>query len=354
MYRAALDGSRQHGSRRLGGRFGVWAGLCGCLLGSACSFNLPARSVCDSGNCTGTDMGSKADLAPDPADPNLMGSYKVATAPITLAQQPALQSGQLFLPSDDSTTLSGRTARYPLVLLAPAQYLDVQQLSPYAQRLASHGIVVALYRPTNESDQVSYRSAGLNLLSYLVNNSEPVVANHLDGAHVGLAGYDLGAEISVSMAAQTPTVRGLFLIDPVVVAALQNPVDGLTDMSQVNLAGGQKPLMLGQQTSKRGMLGAPPCTDATTNYEQFYTKSPAGTLALNFINAAHADFVDAYPDTVCGGGTMAKAETQRLAIKYMTAYFQWTLLERAAAQGYLTGGGFDADAKQYALTRTQK
>lgn len=354
MYRAAVDGSRQHGSRRLGGRFAVWAGLYGCLLGGACSFNLPARTVCDSGNCTGGDMGAKADLAPDPVDPNLMGSYKVATAPITLAQQPTLQSGQLFLPSDDAATLSSRSAKYPLVLLAPAQYLDPQQLAPYAQRLASHGMIVAVYRPLNESDQVSYRSAGLNLLSYLLNNMEPVVANHLDGAHVGLAGYDLGAEISVSMAAQTPTVRGLFLIDPVVVSALANPVDGLADMAQVNLAGGQKALMLGQQTSKRGMLGAPPCTDATTNYEQFYTRSPAGTIALNFINAAHADFVDTYPDTVCGGGTMARAETQRLAIKYMTAYFQWTLLERATAQGYLTGGGFDADAKQYMLTRTQK
>jgi dienelactone hydrolase len=275
-------------------------------------------------------------------------------APITYVATPALKpTSQLYLPSDDGTTLSTHTTTYPLVLLAPAQQMDPQQLGAYAQRLASHGIVVALYGLSVDSDQVAYRAAGLGLLNYLLNNMEPVLANHLDATKVGLAGYDLGAEMSVAMATQLPTLRGLFLLDPQVVGALMNPIDGLQQMAMVQLANAQPVLILGEQVSKNPMMG-PACTQPATNYEQFYNSSATSTIALNFPNAAHADFVDTYPVNTCGGGTMAPVDTQRLASKYMVAYFQWSLLGRTAAKTYLTGASFTTDAQQYMLTLVQK
>ena len=365
MHWAALNGSLKHGSRNHGPhrgerssrghwgvRLGVAAGLVGSLLGSGCSFNLPARTICTTGDCTG-DLGTPVDMAKDPADPNLPGAFQVATVSIN-PTQPQLATGQLFLPSDDRATLSTRQNKYPLVLFAPAQYLDTQQLAPYAQRLASHGIVVALYRPLTESDQAAYRQTGIDLISYLLGGTEPAVTTRIDETHIGLAGYNLGAQVSVTIATRMQMLRGLFLLDPQVVVGLTNPVNGLTEMAAVALAKSQPVLMLGEQVSKTGKPGYLPCTPATTNYEQYFAVSPTGTIAVNFVNAAHPDFVDTHFDSTCQSGTMAKAETQRLAIKYMTAYFQWSLLERTSAQSYLTGTGFDADARQYTIMRTIK
>jgi hypothetical protein len=361
MHWAPLGGSRKHGSHRGGSlsvgrsrvRQGMWAAAIGGLLGSGCSFNLPARTVCTTADCTG-DMGT-GDMAKDPADPNLAGSYKVAVVNINPAQPP-LGIGRLYLPSDEGTTLSTRLPKYPFVLLAPAQYLDVQQLAPYAQRLASHGIVTLVYRPLAESDQSAYRQVGLDLITYLLSGTEPAVTGRLDGTHIGLAGYELGAQISVAIANMVPqaqAVRGLFLLDPQVVAALQNPINATDEMSKVRLAGSQPVLIIGEQVGKAAVTGQPPCTPPATNYEQYQSASPTGTIVLNFNNASYSDFVDSIPVT-CQSGSMAKAETQRLAIKFMAAYFQWSLLERTAAQTYLTGAGFDADARQYTINRTIK
>ena len=365
MHWAALNGSRKHGSRNhgphrgeryfrghWGARLGAAAGLIGSLLGSGCSFNLPARTICTTGDCTG-DMGSAVDMAKDPTDPNLAGPFQVAVVNINPAQ-PQLATGQLFLPSDDRTALSSRQNKYPLVLFAPAQYLDTAQLAPYAQRLASHGIIVALYRPLTESDQAAYRQTGIDLISYLLGGTEPAVTTHIDETHIGLTGYNLGAQVSVTIAAQMQMLRGLFLLDPQVVVGLTSPVDGLTAMAAVTLAKSQPVLIIGEQVSKTGKPGYQPCTPAPTNYEQYLAASPTGTIAVNFVNAAHPDFVDVHFDSTCQSGSMAKAETQRLAIKYMTAYFQWALLERTSAQSYLTGSGFDADARQYTISRTTK
>lgn len=293
------------------------------------------------------------DMTKDPYDPSIAGSYQVAAISINPAQ-PQLAMGQLFLPSDDGSSLSLRQSKYPLVLFAPAQYLDTHQLAPYVQRLASHGMIVAVYRPLTESDQAAYRQTGIDLISYLLSGTEPAVTTRIDDNHIGLTGYNLGAHISVTIARQMQTLSGLFLLDPQVVSALTNPVNGLAAMAAVQLAKRQPVLILGEQVSKTSKPGFLPCTDATTNYEKYVAVSPAGTIALNFINAANPDFVDTYFDPTCQDGTMAKAVTQQLALKYMTAYFQWSLLERPAAQTYLTGGGFDADARRYSLTKTIK
>ncbi len=349
MHWAALDGSRQLGSYRGLGRVGVWASLVGGLLLGGCSFNLPAR--CEGTSCLTSDMG-QADLAPAIPDPNLPGPYMVATVQVT--KQPSLTSGQLYVPSDDGSTLSTKVASYPLVLLAPAQFMDPLQLAEYAQRLASHGMVAVTYKVETESDQLSYRTVGINLLATLLANQEPSVANHINAARVGLAGYQLGAEMSVAIASQDMKVRGLALIDPQAVEGAGTDIDGRLEMPKVRLTDGQAVLILGEQKSNTPMNGMRPCTNPATDYLKFLEVSPSPTIALYFPNAAHGDFTTTYPDPTCMGGTMPPAETKRLAIKYLTAYFQWTLLDKAAAKDYLTGAGYTADFNQYMITKTEK
>jgi hypothetical protein len=316
--------------------------------------------ICPSGGCTSGDMGTAPDLLPDYNNPGAPGAYQIAVTPLTMTSQLQLQTGTLYLPSDDGVTLSPKQATYPFVLLAPAlRMTDPQQLAPYAQRLASHGIIVAQYRPTDEANQLAYRSSGLALINDLGTGMEPAVGTHADTSHVGLAGYDLGGEMSAAIAAQSATISGLFLLDPRIVNASGPSVqiDGLAAMTQVKLAGNQTIAILGQDISQSGMSGAPPCTSPIGNYQQFYANSMVSTIEIDFPTAAHADFVSVYPDaTICGGGTMNPSDTQTLAIKYMSAYFQWTLLGQTAAMDYIsaTGKNFTADVQQYGLVPSNK
>jgi pimeloyl-ACP methyl ester carboxylesterase len=304
------------------------------------------------------DLGPRGDLQ-DRNQPDQPGAFLVATAPLTVAASLQLMNGTtLYMPSDDGATLSHQHSTFPVVLLAPALHMtDFSQMASYANRLASHGIVVIQYRPVDETDQISYRMAGISIINALATNKEPAVANHIDTSRVGLAGYDLGAEMSVAIAAQNPAVAGLFLIDPKIVSAADSTVqiDGLQEMTKVRLPSSGTVVMLGEDVSNTSMAGAPPCTTNNTNYKAFYASSTTSTIEIVFSNAAHADFVNVYPDPlVCGGGIMMSSDTQTLAIKYMSAYFQWTLLGQTSAMDYLTGTGFFADAQRYALSRQTK
>jgi pimeloyl-ACP methyl ester carboxylesterase len=344
---------------RLLGGLVVASATAAALQVAGCSFNLPARSSCTNGSsCSGTDMGT-IDMAPDYNDPSAAGAYKVAAMPLSIANSLQLMSGTtLYMPSDNGSTLSRQHSTFPAVLMAPAlRMTDFSQMAPYANRLASHGIVVIQYRPADESDQISYRMAGLDIINALAANMEPAVANHIDTSHIGLAGYDLGAEMSVAIAAQNPAVAGLFLIDPKILNASDNTVqiNGLQEMGRVKLANSGTVVMLGEDISNTSMVGAPPCTNDNINYKAFYSNSMTSTIEIVFPNAAHADFVNVYPDPLqCGGGTMMPSDTQNLAIKYMSAYFQWTLLGQTTAMDYLSGQNFQNDKQKYGLTRQNK
>lgn len=320
--------------------------------GTGCSFYLPERSVCtgDAG-CKPMDMGTPADMAKDSNDPSGPGPYLVAT--LTAPTAPAgISKLTLLGPSDDGSALSNKESTYPLVLVAPPEFTDPVAMRPYADRLVSHGFLVALYSPMNETNHMAYRDAAKSLLDTFVANA---AQQRIDTQRLGLVGYQLSGKIAAALAAADTRVGGLFLIDPVDSFAASGPIDGISELSKVTLAGGATVALLGTGLAT---TGNPPCVQQSprlNSYQDFYSAARSPAVGISFGGANLADFIEGYYDTACyKDSTAPRTRTQDLSKKYMTAYFQWSLKARARSREYLLGNDFNADMQSAMLTRLSK
>ncbi len=320
--------------------------------GTGCSFYLPERTVCtgDAG-CKPTDMGATVDMAKDPNDPSGMGPYMVAslsapTVPLGISKL------SLIGPSDDGASLSSKENTYPLVLMAPPEFGDPALMRPYADRLASHGFLVALFQSMNETNHVAYRDAEKQLLDTFLANA---TQQHIDPQRLGLVGYQLSGKIAASLAANDTRIGGLFLIDPVDSFAASGPIDGIDALSKVTLAGGATVALLGTALAT---TGNPPCVQQSPrlpSYQDFYSAARAPAVGISFGGANLADFIEGYYDTACyKDSTASRTRTQDLGKKFMTAYFQWSLKARARSREYLLGNDFNADQQAAMLMRLSK
>lgn len=320
--------------------------------GTGCSFSLPERAVCtgDAG-CKPTDMGTSVDMAKDPNDPSGTGPYLAAS--LTAPTPPAgISKLSLIGPSDDGSALSSKESTYPLVLMAPPEFSDPALMRPYADRLASHGFLVALFQPMNETNHIAYRDAAKQLLDTFVANA---TQQHIDTQRLGVVGYQLSGKIAAALAAQDTRIGGLFLIDPVDSFAASGPLDGIDELSKVTLAGGATVALLG---SALATTGNPPCVQQSPrlpSYQDFFSAARMPAVGISFGGANLADFVEGYYDNTCyKDSTAPRTRTQDLAKKYMAAYFQWSLKARARSREYLLGTDFNADQQAAMLTRLSK
>jgi hypothetical protein len=333
--------------------FGLTAGLLLAASLSRCSFYVPAQAVCQGPGCQGQgDLGPPADLRPDPADPSLAGPYQ--SAPLVLSNPPAGLTDQLLLlPSDDGTTLSGQKPKYPLILIAPSQGMPLSTMRSYADQLASHGFVVALFQVTAQTNHASYRDTGLAYLNFVLSSTDPNLKSHLDTTKLGLLGYELGGKIGAAMAAQDSRIGALFLIDPADLLTGSGAINGIAAIGQVTLAGGAAVGFLGEPLST---TGSSPCLQAPqAGWADFYTAAKGPALAITFATANQGDFIEGFPDPACiAGSPAARSTTQALARKYATAYFQWTLLGQARQRDYLLGSDFVADQPLGMVSRQSK
>lgn len=241
-------------------------------------------------------------------------------------------------PSDDGRELSRTGAPFPLVVLSPGFVINRSQYQSYLSRLASHGFVAVSQSARAEANHAQYRDDTSKLLTWLVSptgSSASRIAGRIDGNRIGLTGHSLGGKISLLVAAKDPRAKAVIAIDPVDAGA---PLARDT-LSAIRLPAGVPLGLLGETISKTG--GSQPCAPADSNYEVLYRSTTADRFALRFLKAAHTDFVDApgscFPCLFCPGSLAPKAQSRDLAVKYVTAYFLWTLAGDRAAASYLTG-----------------
>lgn len=343
-------------SSRIG--FGLSLGL---LLGAPlvltlghCSFHVDERDVCTDLGCkpAGSDGGvvTPPDMATDPNDPTKPGAYKAV--PFTVMSPPVGLTDNILLgPSDDGTNISTKENAYPLVLMAPPHSTALAAMRPYAERLATHGFLVGLYQVTDQGNHAAYRDTALQYLNAVLSNTDAIVKSRIDTSHLGAMGYELSAKISVAMALQDSRIGGLYLIDPVDLLSTMGPIDGVATMAQVTLPNGNTTVILGETQST---TGSPPCVQSASTqkgYSAFYdaAKMPAVSITFGGINLG--DFISGFPDSVCVTGVTTP---QTLAMKYMTAYFQWTLKGQSKQRDYILGNAFQADAVANQLTGINK
>lgn len=319
--------------------------------GAGCSFYLPERPGCSGdGGCKPTDAGTTPDMAKDVNDPSGAGPYRVAS--LTTPTPPSgISSVMLLGPSDDGSALSPKEATYPLVLIAPPEYTNSSAMRPYADRLASHGFLVALYDVANQMNHTTYRDSAKALLDSFVTNA---AAQRIDTQRLGLVGYQLSGKISAALAANDSRIGALFLIDPVDVSTASGPIDGVNEIARVALAGNATVALLGGQITT---TGTPPCVQSpgTKSFQNFYDAARMPAVAITFGGANLGDFIDNYYDNYCTkDSTAPKTRTQDLSKKYMTAYFQWSLKARARSREYLLGADFATDQQNSMVTRQSK
>lgn len=350
------------GKLLLGGLLLGGLGLAG-LLAEGCSFSLSERAVCTDMGCVPVNN-DKPDLRmpqpppPDLAmyvdDPSKAGPFQVASKDQTLPNNIGMAGDKvtLLLPSDNGTELSTKSTSYPMVVILPARSQFAEQLKMYGERLASHGFIAALARVSNEGNHDQYRTSIAQALFYLTGDAGSTYKANIDKSKIGVLGHQLGGKIAFGLLLNNGmSIQAAFGLDPV-----NDPgnFDALQDLANVDV-NGRKPIgLLGEPLSKvpPSMLTA--CAPADRNYEKFYEAYKGSAVSITFPGATLPDFAMNYVDPTCGMAMMPVQTTQQLAVKYTTAYFQWTLLSKQRAREHLLGADFDLDKTAYSLTNQSK
>ncbi|MFO0579219.1 MAG: hypothetical protein U1A78_34900 [Polyangia bacterium] len=287
-------------------------------------------------------------------DPGKAGPFRTASIDQAVPVNIALYGDKvtLIVPSDDGTRISSKQAAYPLVLILPSRNVDPMQMKVYAERLASHGFIACLLRAANEANHSQYRSSIGQALYFLTGDMTSMLKTNIDKGKVGIVGHGLGGKIAFGLLLNNSSaVHAAFGIDPV-----NEPgnFDGLIDLANVDTTGRKPIALLGEPLSKVPPAGLTACAPADQNYEKFYDAYKGSAVSITFPGATLPDFVPSYVDPTCGTATMLAATTQALAVKYTTAYFQWTLLGKQRAREHLLGADFNQDKATYSLTSVSK
>lgn len=310
-------------------------------LGAAADLAVPADLV-----VARADPDLALDASVPPVDPDRPGPRQTVrfdlSVPVAMGLGGSLQT-TVFGPSEDGASLSMAGAPFPLVVLSPGFSIPRSSYAAYAERLASHGLVTVTQNSRADFDHEQYRKDTIKLIDWLLRPSGPgadTVLGRLDGGRVGVTGHSLGGKISLLVAARDGRVKALLAIDPVDTGfGMQPSAQG--ELAAIRLPAGVPLVFLGETVSKMGGI---PCTPADHNYQVLYGAAPSPARAITFIGAAHADFVDLCAGCgFCPGSTAPPQRTHDLAVKYVAAYFLWTLGGQPGARQYLDGAAFDKD-----------
>lgn len=329
------------------------------------SEDLTSANGADLTSPPGSDLtGAPADLTSPPAgaDPSMPGPRRTVSFPVRVPiSANANLNTTVIGPSDDGQTISQRGAPYPVVVVSPGFSLPTSQFLVYGERLASHGFVAVHQEYRNAGDHAQSQRDTTALLDWLITPtgaSAPRLMGRVDGKRVGLTGHSLGGKISLLTAQKDPRVGAVLTIDPVdgqpPLGAMQPAA--LPGMGALKLPAGVVLGFLGETESKAGGM---PCTPPTQNYEVLYQAFKGAAFAITFAKAGHMDFVNDFRScgfvcNVCAAGDAPKLRTRDLAVKYVAAYFLWTLQGDSGARAYLYGAPFDTDKGTGAVVRVEK
>ncbi len=313
-------------------------------------FDLGANAG-DLPNVRREDMSQKEDGGSPSFDPGQPGPYQTARFDIPVTVTGGMTRATVIGPSDDGKTLTARNAPFPLVIFSPSVMIDTGSYASYGERLASYGIITVLQQVPQQNvfNTPQYVTNTGELLNWLLSPTgmyAPQVQGRIDAQKVGLTGHSRGAKIGILEAAMDTRIKAYIGIDPV-----DDPMDpAQAVIAKIQLPPGMPMGFLGETVSEGGRM---PCAPAMENFQVLYNKANPPAFATTFINAAHNDFIDGCTIqcvNVCPGGTAPLARTNSLAVKYVTAYFLFTLDAMPAAQSYFSGAAFELDvASGYVL-----
>jgi len=291
---------------------------------------------------TSPDAGGFSVDAGDAGGPNFDENGPIAFTTTTAMVQNGADSftENIYLPSS--------AGAHPVVSLTPGLQQPTAAYAPYAQRLASYGIVVLVRDDPGLLVQSQVIGADL---AYVIatwlpaQNSDASSPLHgaVDLTKVGLTGHSRGGQASLLAAegALLGKVVAWFGIDP------DDPgtIDGFTESSELaatHLG------TVGIPTTFLGGQVATFCTPANINYQVLYAAAPSPSVLITAVNASHTEFEVQSACVACGlctpmGTANPQGWSSTNSVRYLMAFFARELLGDASVGATFQGAGAPAD-----------
>jgi hypothetical protein len=254
--------------------------------------------------------------------------------------------------------LPSSTGAHPLVSLTPGLQQTSAAYAPYAERLASYGIVVLMRDDPGLFTQSQVIAADLVyviatwLPAQNTDSSSPLYGT-VDLTKVGLTGHSRGGQATL-LAAEGGLmghVVGWFGIDP------DDPgtIDGFVESATVAVT------TLGSIGIPTTFLGGQVttfCTPADINYQVLYAAAPSPSVEITAVDASHTEFEVQSACVDCALCTpMGTANPQVVldyAVRYLTAFFARELLGDSSVGTTFQGAGATADLAAGLIQVTSK
>ncbi len=236
---------------------------------------------------------------------------------------------------------------HPVVSLTPGLQQPSSAYAPYAERLASYGIVVLIRDDPGlfTQSQVIGSDVAYVVMTWLpAQNGDSTSPLHgqVDLTKVGLTGHSRGGQATLLAAegALLGHVVAWIGIDP------DDPgtIDGFVEsaMTAVGSLG-----TLGIPTAFLGAQVTTFCTPANINYQVLYAAAPSPSVLVTALNASHTEFEVQSACVECALCTpMGTANPQVVldyAVRYLTAFFARELLGDTSVGATFQGAGASAD-----------
>ena len=282
-------------------------------------------------------------------DPGAAGPQAYSVQESVLALLGANIPAVMFLPDGPGP--------YPVVVFTHGFQLSNANYTSYGEHLASWGYLVimpqlpgSLFAPATHTALKEYVVA---IPDWLEGATLPggELEGKVDPALIGLSGHSMGGKISLLVCSEDERVKASLVLDPVDAAG--GPFGGDSpDYPSVTpelMPGISIPIGLVGETVNATCSGffCQACAPEDNNFQQYYIYAGGPAVEIELVGASHMSFLDE-PDcgltcSVCPKGVDDPSHSRLLARKYMTAFFNYTLLDQYAYGAYLTGDHMQAD-----------
>jgi dienelactone hydrolase len=312
-----------------------------------------APGSADGGSITGTSGGddsgaSDAALAEASSEDASAGDASSGLGPYASSGPYSVSIATLQVPSPNGTFTTtayvpSATGPEPVVILSSGFFQNGVAYAPYADRLASWGIVTFLRDDPNlgESTPNIVSDVGYEVSTWLATtNGDSASALHgkIDLTRIGLAGHSRGGQVAL-LAGEglVGKIQGVFGLDPVDTSMSGDP-EARTTLASIGV-----PLAFIGETTDSADSGCAPGPD---DYLVLYQAAASPAVEITAVGADHTMFEDPANCsfcTLCTKGTANQATVLATAVRYMTAFFARQLQGDTSVGAAFVGAGIDQD-----------